>query len=111
MECFIQNIKVKIKSNYKITIRKGDRIIAELTTLKNIGKEIERKLKSIGINSAEELKKIGSKDTWFRLKLKYPEICLVHLYTLEGAITDTEYNQLSEETKKDLKAFTDQWKD
>lgn len=74
--------------------------MAELSSLKNIGKEIERKLKTIGINSVEELKKIGSKDTWFRLKLKYPEICLVHLYTLEGAITETEYNQLSEETKK-----------
>ena len=85
--------------------------MAELSSLKNIGKEIERKLKTIGINSAEELKKIGSKDTWFRLKLKYPEICLVHLYTLEGAIRDIEYNQLSEETKREWKAFTDQWKD
>ncbi len=85
--------------------------MVELSSLKNIGKEMERKLKSIDINSAEELKKIGSKDVWFRLKIKYPEICLVHLYTLEGAINDTEYNQLSEETKKDLKAFTDQWKD
>ena len=81
--------------------------MAQLSSLKNIGKEIERKLKTIGINSAEELKEIGSKDAWFRLKLKYPEICLVHLYTLEGAIRDTEYNQLSEETKQDLKLFTE----
>lgn len=36
----------------------------------------------------------------FRLKLKYPEICLVHLYSLEGAISDIEYNQLSEKTKE-----------
>lgn len=85
--------------------------MAELSSLKNIGKEMERKLKSIGINSAEELKEMGSKDAWFRLKLKYPEICLVHLYTLEGAITDMKYNQLSEEIKRDLKAFTDQWED
>ncbi len=85
--------------------------MAELSSLKNIGKEIERKLKTIGINSAEELKEIGSKDAWFRLKLKYPEICLVHLYTLEGAINDIEYNQLSEEKRNDLKAFIDQWKD
>ncbi len=84
--------------------------MTELSSLRNIGKETERKLKTIGINSAEELKEIGSKDTWIRLKLKYPEICLVHLYTLEGAISDIEYNQLSEETKRDLKAFTDQWK-
>lgn len=85
-------------------------ILSELTSLKNIGKEIERKLKSVGINSAEELKEIGSKDAFFRLKLKYPEICLVHLYTLEGAIDNIEYNQLSNETKKDLKEFIDQWK-
>ncbi len=85
--------------------------MAELSSLKNIGKEIERKLKTIGINTVEVLKEIGSKDTWFRLKLKYPVICLVHLYTLEGAISDIEYNQLSEETKRDLNAFTDQWKD
>lgn len=84
--------------------------MSELTSLKNIGKEIERKLKSVGINSAEELKEIGSKDAFFRLKLKYPEICLVHLYTLEGAIDNIEYNQLSNETKKDLKEFIDQWK-
>lgn len=45
--------------------------MAELSSLKNIGKEIERKLKTIGINSAEKLKKFGSKETWFRLKLKY----------------------------------------
>lgn len=80
--------------------------MAELTSLKNIGKEIERKLKTIGISSAEELKEIGSRETWFRLKLKYPEICLVHLYALQGAISDTEYNKLPEETKNDLKAFT-----
>ena len=37
--------------------------MGELSSLKNIGKEIERKLKTIGINTAEELKEIGSKDT------------------------------------------------
>lgn len=90
--------------------QKERRIMTKLTTLKNIGKEIEKKLNFVGINSAEELKDIGSKEAWVRLKLEYPEVCLVHLYTLEGAIRHIEYNQLSEETKKDLKQFTDQWK-
>ncbi|MDE5565418.1 MAG: TfoX/Sxy family protein, partial [Anaeroplasmataceae bacterium] len=58
----------------------------ELTTLRNIGKELERKLKIIGINSAEELKQFGSKETFLRLKMRFPEVCLVHLYSLEGAI-------------------------
>lgn len=84
--------------------------MTELTKMKNIGKELERKLKLIGINSAEELKSTGSKETFFRLKQRFKEVCLVHLYTLEGAISDTNFNELSEETKKDLKEFSDEWK-
>lgn len=78
--------------------------------MKNIGKELERKLQIIGIKSTEELKFTGSKEAFFKLKQRFPEVCLVHLYTLEGAITDTNFNKLPEETKKDLKAFSDEWK-
>jgi len=77
----------------------------------NIGKEYDRKLKSIGITSVEELKQVGCREVFARLKLKYPEICLVHLYALQGAIDNIEYNHLSEETKQELKEFNDQWKD
>ncbi len=84
--------------------------MTELTFMKNIGKELERKLKIIGIHSAEELKSVGSKEAFFQLKMRFPEVCLVHLYTLEGAITDTDFNKLSEETKKELKGFSDEWK-
>jgi len=84
--------------------------MTELISMKNIGKELERKLKIIGINSAEDLKKVGSKEAFFQLKTRFPEVCLVHLYTLEGAITDIDFNKLSEETKKELKKFSDDWK-
>ena len=84
--------------------------MAELTSMLNIGKEIEKKLKSIGICSAEELRRTGSKDAFLRLKTRYSNVCLVHLYTLQGAIDDIEYNQLSEETKRDLKKFSDKLK-
>ncbi len=84
--------------------------MTELTSMRNIGKELERKLKIIGINSAEDLQRLGSKKTFFQLKQRFPEVCLVHLYTLEGAITDTDFNKLSEETKKDLKEFYYDWK-
>ncbi|MCX4339560.1 MAG: TfoX/Sxy family DNA transformation protein [Lachnospiraceae bacterium] len=49
----------------------------------------------------------GAKDAFLKLKQKYPNVCLVHLYTLEGAIHNTEYNKLSEVTKKELKEFSD----
>lgn len=81
--------------------------MAELTSLRNVGKELERKLKEVGIDSAEELKRIGSKEAFARLKLRFPQVCLVHLYTLQGAIDDVDFNMLSEDTKSNLKAFSD----
>ena len=87
--------------------------MAELTFLRNIGKEMEKKLKSVDITTAEELKKAGSKEAFVRLKLRYANICMicpVHLYTLEGAISDMEYNQLPENVKHDLKNFSDKLK-
>ena len=73
----------------------------------NIGREMKKKLISVGIESSEELIETGAKDAFLKLKQKYPNICLVHLYTLEGAIHNTEYNRLSENTKKELKEFSD----
>ena len=81
--------------------------MTKLTALTNIGKEMESKLKSVGIDCAEKLIEVGAKEAFFRLKTKYPQVCLVHLYTLEGAIRGLEFNGLSEETKAELKAFSD----
>ncbi len=81
--------------------------MSELASMMNIGKEMERKLKSVGIESSEKLIEIGAKDAFLRLKQKYPNVCLVHLYTLEGAIHNMEFNSLSEDTKKELKEFSD----
>ncbi len=81
--------------------------MSELTAMMNIGKEMEKKLKSVGIASSEELIGTGAKDAFLKLKQKYPNVCLVHLYTLEGAIHNTDYNKLSEDTKKELKEFSD----
>ena len=79
----------------------------ELTSMMNIGREMEKKLISVGIETSEELIEIGAKDAFLKLKQKYSNVCLVHLYTLEGAIHNTEYNRLSEDTKKELKEFSD----
>ena len=84
--------------------------MTELTSLRNIGKEIAKKLKSVGIETADELKEVGSKEAYMRLKSKYPKVCLVHLYTLEGAVTDTCYNKLSDEVKQNLKNYNNSLK-
>ncbi len=79
----------------------------DLSTMKNIGKEMSRKLTAVGIRSPEELAAAGAKDAFFRLKTMYPNVCLVHLYALEGAIRDVDYNRLPDEVREDLKAFSD----
>ncbi len=77
-----------------------------LTSMKNIGKELERKLTAVGIDSPEALADLGAKQAFFKLKEVYPQVCLVHLYALEGALQDTEFNRLPENKKKELKGFS-----
>jgi len=84
--------------------------MSELTSLRNIGKELEKKLKFAGIETAEELKQIGSEEAFIRVKSYYPNVCLVYLMALEGAVTDMEYNQLPGDVQKNLKEFSDSLK-
>lgn len=79
----------------------------ELTSMMNIGKEMANKLHSVGIGSTEELIRLGSEQAFLKLKEAYPQVCLVHLYALEGAICNTEFNSLPESRKKELKEFSD----
>ena len=81
--------------------------MAELTSMRNIGRELARKLTAAGVDSPEKLAEAGAKEAFFRMKTLYPGVCLVHLYALEGAVRDVDFNALPPETKADLKAFSD----
>lgn len=81
--------------------------MTELTSMMNLGREMAKKLTSVGINSSEALIAAGSKQAFLQLKEAYPQVCLVHLYSLEGAICNIPFNALSEEKKKELKEFSD----
>ncbi len=78
--------------------------MAAVTTL-GLGKTMEKKLHSIGIHSAEDLKDIGSKQAVLRLKEQYPNTCVVILYYLEAAIQGVEIKELSTACKSELKAW------
>ena len=84
--------------------------MTELASMRNIGKEIESKLRSVGICSAEDLLQTGSKDAFFRLKSRYPNVCAVYLCALQGAIDNIDFNRLPDEVKRDLKSFSDNLK-
>jgi len=84
--------------------------MTNLSTLPNIGAELERKLKVVGVETAEDLKLLGSCATFLKLKSIYPNVCLVHLQALQGAIDNLPLDQLPEATKQDLKDFSDSLK-
>ena len=48
--------------------------MAELTSMMNIGKEMSKKLSSVGIDCAEELIYVGAKQAFQRLKVAYPNV-------------------------------------
>lgn len=81
--------------------------MSELKSMMNIGKEMEKKLITVGVDSPKRLIELGSKQAFLKLKTMYPNVCLVHLYVLEGAICNVEYNCLSGDKKKELKEFSD----
>lgn len=78
--------------------------MAELKTL-GLGKTMERKLHTVGIHTAEELKETGSREAVFRLKARYPGTCVVILYHLEAAIRGVPIRELAPEKKKELKSW------
>lgn len=84
--------------------------MANLSTLPNIGTELEKKLKTVGVETTEDLKSLGSKAAFLKLKDIYPNVCLVHLQALQGAIDNLPLDQLPETTKQDLKEFSDSLK-
>lgn len=81
--------------------------MAELTSMVNIGAEMARKLATVGIHTPQQLAAEGAEGAFFRLKAVFPQVCLVHLYALEGAVRDVDFNALPPETKADLKEFSD----
>ena len=72
-----------------------------LDNILHIVKEIERKLFSIGVRSSEDLIRLGSKEVFSQLKEQYPNVCLVHLYAMQGAIDTVDYDKLPDQVKRD----------
>ena len=84
------------------------------SSLKTHMSNLRRKLREAGagdcIHTPEQLVREGAEQTFFRLKTWFPQVCLVHLYALEGAIRGVEFNRLPTDRKRELKAFSDQLK-
>ena len=77
----------------------------ELSKLPNIGKDTEKLLNEVGINTYEELSKIGAEQAWLRIQEIDESACIHRLLGLEGAIQGVKKTLLSDARKAELKEF------
>ena len=76
-----------------------------LSKLPNVGKVLEKNLISVGVNTPEELRRIGAAEAFIRVKMIEPGACLHMLYGLQGAVEGIRYTGLTDDTKEKLRAF------
>ncbi|MEM1484572.1 TfoX/Sxy family protein [Oscillospiraceae bacterium PP1C4] len=79
--------------------------MGELSKLPNISGTIEGKLNQAGIQTAEQLKELGSKESFLRIRLNDNTACVNMLYAIEGAIEGIRWHGLDQAVKQDLKNF------
>lgn len=79
--------------------------MSELSKLPNIAIKLESQLNKVGINTVQQLKEVGSKQAWLKIKAFDPSACYNRLCALEGAIQGIRWHNLSDETKEELKSF------
>jgi len=72
--------------------------------MKNIGPKSREWLASIGVNSLDDVAKLGVVETYKRVKAAYPEkVTLNMLYGLQAALLDIPWNELPPDIKEELK--------
>ena len=77
--------------------------MASLASLRNIGPKSTQWLKSVGIQTAEDLSEVGAVEAYLRVKAAYPDkVSLNMLYALQGALIGLPWNELPPDIKADL---------
>lgn len=76
----------------------------EFSRLMNIGPATDRLLPEVGIDTIDELRRVGSVEAYLRLKTRFGRrISLNMLYALEGALTGTHWRDFDHEFKRRLR--------
>lgn len=79
--------------------------MSRLSDLPNVGSVLEGLLGQAGITTPEELRAVGTKEAFIRVKLIDPTACIHMLYGIQGAVDGVKDVSLPESTKQELKAF------
>jgi len=82
----------------------GDDAPTVLERMRNLGPIIASRLRAVGIETPEELRRLGAIDAYVQLKRAFPaETTYVQLYALHGAVTDVRWYALSEGARAALR--------
>ena len=73
-----------------------------MSRIKNIGPKSESWLNNIGIFTVDDVEAIGVVEVYKRLKLSRPNISLVMLYALQGAVMDMHWQEIPDDVREDL---------
>ena len=84
--------------------------MGELSNQPNIGEIVEKQLNQVGIDTLEQLKEIGSKQAWLKIKAIDDSACIHRLYAMEGAIQGIRKTELATDKKEELKEFYNTFK-
>lgn len=79
--------------------------MTKLSDMPNIGKELERQLNGVGVNTPDQLIKLGSKEAFLSIKSMDSSACINRLYALEGAVLNIRWHYLPQDIKNELKSF------
>lgn len=79
--------------------------MSELQKLPGIGPYLSSRLTEAGITSAEQLREAGVKDAFLRVRALYPDLCMMSLYAMAGAVSGKPRGALTDGEKKELRAF------
>ncbi len=79
--------------------------MSKLSDLPNVGKVLEQNLIKVGISTPEQLKEVGTKEAFLRIRMIDPTACIHMLYGIQGAVEGIKDVYLSETTKQELKEF------
>ena len=72
--------------------------------MKNIGPKSSEWLASIGVNTLEDVARLGVVETYKRVKAAYPDkVSLNMLYGLQAALLDLPINQLPQDIRDQLR--------
>ena len=75
---------------------------SELLQLRNLGMASVNILHAVGINTLEDLRRVGSVDAYLRIIARDINVSKVMLYALEGALLDIHWNDLEPDLKARL---------